>query len=166
MLFDASADFIIGHLTKSSGAPLVADAPPTFRIFGPNGATVGDGAADYLSQGAITGATNATPIVVTSAGHGLAVGMLVTITGVVGNTAANVAAARISAVAANTFTLEGSVGNGAYVSGGTWVVTGLYKLPITSAIRSQLEARKTYTCVVYWKQSNQPRADQFTFTVV
>jgi Ca2+-binding RTX toxin-like protein/methionine-rich copper-binding protein CopC len=73
-----------------------------------------------LSGGvAITGATNATPIVITSNAHGLAVGNFVVINGVTGNTAAN-GFYRVSAVTTNTFTLDSSVGNGNYVSGGTW----------------------------------------------
>lgn len=69
----------------------------------------------------ITGATNATPIVITSVAHGLSVGNHVGIAGVGGTTAANAKHPwRISAVgSADTFTLEGSVGNGAYTSGGT-----------------------------------------------
>ncbi|MEX2185844.1 MAG: hypothetical protein WD875_03580, partial [Pirellulales bacterium] len=72
-------------------------------------------------QGAVTGATNATPIVITSNGHGLANGEQVTISGAVGNTAAN-GTFTVSNVTANTFRLNGSVGNGAYTSGGTWVM--------------------------------------------
>jgi len=68
---------------------------------------------------AISGATNATPIVATlAASHGYAVGDMIYVTGVGGNTAAN-GVWRISVVATNDVTLEGSVGNGAYTSGGT-----------------------------------------------
>lgn len=76
-------------------------------------------------SGTITGATNASPIVVTSANHGLAVGDSVVISGVLGNTAAN-GTWIVSAVTTNTFTLTAvagggaSTGNGAYTSGGTW----------------------------------------------
>lgn len=67
----------------------------------------------------VTGATNAGPIVITtSASHGLSSGDTVTITGVVGNTAAN-GTFQITVVDADEFALDGSTGNGAYVSGGT-----------------------------------------------
>jgi len=67
----------------------------------------------------ITGATNANPIVVTfSAPHGFQATDLVTITGVVGNTAANVANQAITVPSATTISLTGVAGNGAYVSGG------------------------------------------------
>lgn len=66
----------------------------------------------------ITGATNATPIVVTtSAAHGLQSGDHVDIHGVGGNTAAN-GHFRIVVLSTTTFSLDGSRGNGAYTSGG------------------------------------------------
>lgn len=65
----------------------------------------------------ITGATNATPIEITLAGHGYANGTTVYISGVGGNTAAN-GKWIITSTGANTFTLDGSVGNGAYTAGG------------------------------------------------
>lgn len=67
---------------------------------------------------AITGATNATPIVITIVGHGLTTGDQVVITGVLGNTAANGSSWTITVLTADTFSLDGSVGNGAYTSGG------------------------------------------------
>lgn len=86
------------------------------------------------SSAAITGCTNATPAVVTSNGHGLAVDDLVYISGVGGSTGINCATGvpwRIKAVTANTFTLQtlaavDVAAGGAYTSGGTWykVTTG------------------------------------------
>ena len=66
---------------------------------------------------AITDATNATPIVITSTAHGFSNGHKVVINGVVGNTAAN-GLWVIANVAANTFELVDSTGNAAYTSGG------------------------------------------------
>jgi hypothetical protein len=71
------------------------------------------------TTGAITGCTNATPIVVTSAGHGRSIGDLVGINGTITNTAPNGKIWYLSNTT-TTFTLEGSVGNGASASGGTW----------------------------------------------
>ena len=72
----------------------------------------------------ITGATNATPIEVTSANHGLLTGHFVVIDGVTGNTNAN-GFHRITRTSASTFRLDGTTGNGAYSGGGTWTrVTG------------------------------------------
>ena len=71
----------------------------------------------------ITNATNATPIQVTTLQpHGLVSGTQVTISGVGGNTAAN-ATWTITVVDPSNFTLNTSVGNGAYTSGGKAVPT-------------------------------------------
>jgi hypothetical protein len=69
---------------------------------------------------AVTGASNASPIVVTSAGHSLNTGDAISISGVAGNTAAN-GTFTVTKVDANTFSLNGSTGNAAYTSGGTWL---------------------------------------------
>jgi uncharacterized phiE125 gp8 family phage protein len=68
----------------------------------------------------ITGASNASPIVITIAGHGYTTGDEVYIYDVTGNTAAN-GQWIITKVDANTFSLNGSTGNAAYVSGGSCV---------------------------------------------
>lgn len=70
------------------------------------------------TQKAITAASNASPIVITSNSHGYANGDRVLIEGVIGNTAAN-GIWTVANQTANTFELSGSTGNGAYSSGGT-----------------------------------------------
>jgi hypothetical protein len=71
------------------------------------------------SSNTVTGATNASPIVITTgSAHGLSSGQIVTISGVTGNTAANNTWV-ITVVNSNQFSLNGSTGNGNYVSGGT-----------------------------------------------
>jgi hypothetical protein len=79
---------------------------------------------------AITGATNATPIVVTATGHGFTTGDVVVIGGVGGNLAAN-NVWKIVTVDANSFSLRdvkdgstNSVGSAAYTSGGYVVCLG------------------------------------------
>jgi len=68
---------------------------------------------------ALTDATNSSPIVITSAAHGLTNNQFVAISGVAGNTAAN-GVFQISVINTNSFSLIGSVGNGAYAGGGSW----------------------------------------------
>ena len=80
--------------------------------------TAGSIPAQAASVQLMTGATNTTPIVVTVNSHGLSPGDLVTITGVVGNDAAN-GTWTIANITLNTFELVGSGGGGAYVSDGT-----------------------------------------------
>jgi Putative phage tail protein len=69
---------------------------------------------------AITAATNATPIQITASNHGYRSGQKVTIAGVLGNTAAN-GTWTVTQIDSNTFTLNGSIGSGAYTSGGVAV---------------------------------------------
>ena len=69
----------------------------------------------------ITAATNAAPIVVTSARHGLATGDEILVGGVRGNNAAN-GRFNVTRVDENNFSLRGSVGDGDYARGGEWVL--------------------------------------------
>jgi hypothetical protein len=71
------------------------------------------------TTGNITNATNASPIVITSNGHKLNTGDQVYITGVGGNTNAN-GLWTVTFNDINSFKLNGSSGNGAYTSGGTF----------------------------------------------
>lgn len=67
----------------------------------------------------VTGATNVNPIVVTTAtAHNLATGMAPKISGVLGNTNAN-GTRPITRLSANTFSIDGIAGSGAYTSGGS-----------------------------------------------
>lgn len=71
------------------------------------------------STATITNCSNATPIqVTTSAAHGFSTGQTIYIVGVTGNLACN-GTWTITFVDATNFTLVGSAGNGAWVSGGT-----------------------------------------------
>lgn len=81
----------------------------------------------------VTGATNASPIVITAASHGLVDRQPVTIAGVVGNTAAN-GTFYVKVLTTNTFSLYSDntlstavAGNGAYTSGGTIAAAGILK---------------------------------------
>jgi hypothetical protein len=67
---------------------------------------------------AVSGATNATPIAVTTtADHSLVTGDYVFVDGVLGNTAAN-GYFQVTVTSTTSFTLDTSVGNGTYTSGG------------------------------------------------
>ena len=113
---------IIGSITYASGVtPWVDPVHGNFNINLAAAENTGRGnftQTPYLT-GSITNATNASPIVVTSAAHGLTSGAIVVITGVGGNTNAN-ATWTVNVVDANTFNLIGSSGNSAYTSGGAW----------------------------------------------
>lgn len=98
-------------LVQSSPVPDVAKllASMVFETYGGEEGTL---------SGSVTGATNASPIVITSAGHGLATGDIVRILGVLGNTAAN-GLFQVTVTGSNTFSIP-ATGNGAYTSGGAW----------------------------------------------
>jgi hypothetical protein len=80
---------------------------------------VTDGVVKFSSAvKTITGATNASPIVITSVAHALSTGQSFVVADVVGNTAAN-GTWYIEVLSDDTFSLLGSEGNADYVSGGT-----------------------------------------------
>jgi Ubiquitin-activating enzyme E1 FCCH domain len=115
---------------NSSNVPTNSSSTPTYRVYG-NAGFLSGGNLAVKESGSISGATNAAPIVVTSTNHGLTTGMQITISGVTGNTAAN-GTFQITVIDPNTFSLNGSTGNGAYVAGGTWNTSGLYECSIAA----------------------------------
>jgi hypothetical protein len=90
----------------------------------------------YAPAGAITAASNTSQIVITSAApHGLVTGQQVTVSGVLGNSAANTpanATYTVTVLDATHFRLNGVAGNGTYGGGGIFNAVAL-SLPITGA---------------------------------
>lgn len=84
----------------------------------------------------VTGATNATPIVITTdRAHGLATADQVTIFGTLGNTAAN-GTWVITFISSTTFSLDTSVGSGAYTAAtGEVLLADAYLKKMTHVIR-------------------------------
>lgn len=78
------------------------------------------GRGQVFNKQAITGASNASPIAITIVAHGHADGDRVWVTGVGGNSNAN-GRWRVTVTGADTFSLNGSTGNGAYTSGGSCI---------------------------------------------
>lgn len=146
-----------------SAIPTNADALPKFRVYGPNG-FVESGTVEFKDTGTITGATNASPIVITSVAHGLTTGTRVTITGVGGNTAAN-ATWVITRIDADTFSLTSSTGDGAYTSGGTWNITGLYGYEIDAAGVSAYEKNECYQILFTYAISSVQKGQLQSFNV-
>lgn len=115
--------------------------------------------ADYTAQestGTITGATNAAPIVITSASHGLTTGARVEIEGVGGNGAAN-DIWDVTVIDGNRFSLNDSVGTGSYSGGGVWragVLTITYTNVATSSepkvVRRQLLRNTAGQAITYY----------------
>lgn len=156
---------VLDLVENSSGVPVNGDALPTYRVYGPDGLLTGQtGSMAFRDTGSVTGATNASPIVITSLAHGLTTGQRVTITGVGGNTAAN-GTWLVTRIDADTFSLDGSTGNGAYTSGGTWNVTGLYRVTLTCSGANSYAAGETYQVLVRAEISGTSYAAVHSFTV-
>lgn len=112
----------------------------------------------YGRAGTITGATNASPSVVTSTAHGLSNGQCINIQDVGGTTALNGTNRVVYNVATNTFqcmtvstTTTGTAinGNGAYTSGGTWSLAAMEDLSLalfsSSTTPAETDTKATYT---------------------
>lgn len=96
--------FVSGEKAVAAAETLIFKTARTFNVIG---------------SPAITAATNATPIVITTGtAHGLVTGDVVEIVGVLGNVAAN-GVWTVTVVDATHFSLANSVGSAAYTSGGT-----------------------------------------------
>jgi hypothetical protein len=149
----------------SSRLPKEPSALPTFRIYGPAGLmSNGSGSASKLDTGSVTGATNASPIVIASTGHGLNSGTRLTLSNVGGNTAAN-GDWQITKIDNDHFSLDGSTGNGSYTSGGSWHVTGLHA--VTPAIHAAdgYISGQTYFVLTTWVISGTTYGDIDSFIV-
>ena len=150
-----------------SGNAIDADSTPTFRVYGPPGSQASGllltGNLTFKDTGSITGATNASPIVITSANHGLTTGMKITISGVGGNTNAN-GTFVITQIDANTFSIP-VAGNASYTSGGTWHVVGVYDLVLNPMGGGGFQSGYNYTVLVNYAVSSSTKTDTYTFTV-
>lgn len=119
---------IPGAGVSASLSGLLADSLYDVYLYDSGGGTLALDLTAWTrpSNGTVTNATNATPIVITTgAAHGLSTDQLVTISAVGGNTAAN-GTFRITVTGASTFSLQtftgtNVAGSGAYTSGGVWV---------------------------------------------
>jgi hypothetical protein len=148
--------YYIGGRWKNitTGATAVRTVPgDTIRIMGsPEPTSLGQNGV-WTSQAlqatkTLTAATNATPIAITITGHGYSTGDTVVVTGVGGNTAAN-GTWEITVTDANTFTLDGSAGNGNRTSGGTARLRNNTRVmlasPVTQNIASTGPGRADWT---------------------
>lgn len=121
---NAGTSFATRWKTITNGATAARTAPgDTIRVMGsPAPTSLGINgtwtSSSLAGTKTITAATNASPISVTAVGHGYSTGDTVAISAAVGNTAAN-GVWEITVTGADTFTLNGSTGNGTYTSGGS-----------------------------------------------
>lgn len=153
----------IALTNPSDGSVEAFDALPTARLYGQNG-FVDNFTLVQLETGDVDDATNDAPIVITSPDHGLTTGQVVIVSGVGGNTAAN-GTFEIERQDADLFSLLGSTGNGAYTTGGSWLVPGLFSLELDEVNTADLTPGDTYTVVITWLSGGDPRSASFTFGV-
>lgn len=147
----------------TSETPVNADALPTFDVY-MDGVRILNGTTTKLHSGSVTGATNASPIVLTSTAHGLATGQIVTVANVGGNTAAN-GTFVITKVNDNSFSLDGSTGNGAYTSGGDWNVTGAYRYSIAVTEGNGFAKNKKADVLFTYEVSSTSKTQQSLFMI-
>lgn len=154
--------------------PTNPDSSPTYAVYSHDGTAQvlsgQTGSASKRHSFTVSGATNATPIVITtSAAHGLQNGQVVTIANVAGNTAAN-GTFKVADKTSTTFELTtladaDVAGNGTYTSGGTGNVTGLHYVSL-SLSSATYEAGKTYSVSISAQISSTAVGQALTFTVV
>ena len=147
--FELDSTFVAPVLIRDAGlSPMDSDAAPVYRVYGPDGILLGvTGACTVLDAGPVTGASNATPVVYTSANHGLTSGFVVTVSGVTGNVGAN-ASGVVTVLTANTFSIAGSAGLGSYLAGGSWHMTGLYTYTFPASSVNGFEAGNLYVALI------------------
>jgi hypothetical protein len=128
----------------TSGATAARTAPgDIIRIMGSPAPTSLGQTAVWTSQAlqvqrGLLGATNTTPIAITSNGsHGYSTGDTVVIASTGGNTAAN-GTWEITVTGSTTFTLNGSAGNAAYTSGGTVRLRNNTRVKLTTAVTQNI----------------------------
>ena len=133
MFVDNDTDIIVSNLIRSRDQSPINDASLFASL------------VFAATNPPITNATNASPIVITSAAHGLTTGEEVFINGVEGNLAAN-NVHTVTVIDANSFSLDASTGDGVYVTGGKWWkgVPGALELPL----EYQEDSNGTYVVTV------------------
>lgn len=136
--------FALRFKTLTNGATAARIAPgDTIRIMG-SPAPTSLGVTGTWTDGplaattSITSSTNATPIVVTRATHGLTTGDTVVVTGHTTNTNAN-GTWEVNVLTSSTFELTGSVGNGVGGASGTFRLRNNSRVTLASAVTATVQ---------------------------
>lgn len=149
----------------AANQPSDSDIPPSYRVYSASGVMPGmTGTLNTADTGTITAASNASPIVVTSAGHNRQTGDVLKITGVLGNTATN-GTFTVTKVDANSFSLNGSSGNGAYSSGGTWHQAGVYQYSFLAGVINGFSSSQVYWVMITYSVGSLSYSDNQVFIV-
>jgi hypothetical protein len=164
-LFPLDSDLSAPIVLEVANVPAVPDSAPSYRVY--DGDALIDNGAGFLSpadEGDVTGANTSSPITITSVAHGLTTGTIVTVRSVGGQTGAN-GTFKVNVLTDDTFQLIGSTSVGAYTSGGTWQVAGLYLLALSLDSGNGYDVGGTYQVLVNWTQASAARVAMFYFAV-
>lgn len=164
-LFPIDTTLSVPVLLEVASVPANPASNPSYRVYD-GGSLVQNGTGFLVpaDMGNVTGANTSSPITITSVGHGLQTGDVVTVLGISGQTGAN-GTFSITRLTDDTFSLTGSTTVGAYTSGGTWQVAGLYLLEVDLQPGSGYDVGGTYQVLVNWTVGSDEFAAMFYFAV-
>ena len=157
--------YYIGGRWKNltTGATAVRTIPgDTIRITGsPEPTSLGQNGV-WTSQGLqptkiITSSTNTTPITISCTAHGYSTGDIVVITGHLVNTSSN-GTWEITVTGANTFTLNGSVGNGVGTTSGTARLRNNTRVMLTTPVTQNIASTGPRTAA--WSASTNATGER------
>lgn len=152
-------------LLEIASVPASPASNPSYRIYdGDSLVQNGTGFLVPADSGNVTGANTSSPITITSVAHGLVTGNIVTVKNVGGQTGANGTFA-VTRLTDNTFQLVGSTTVGAYTSGGTWQVAGLYLFSVDLQPGSGFDVGGNYQVLVNWVEGSDELAAMYFFAV-
>lgn len=164
-LFELDTTLSAPVLLEVASVPANPSSNPSYRIYdGDSLIQNGTGFLTPADSGNVTGANTSSPITITSVAHGLTTGTIVTVKNVGGQTGANGTFA-VTRLTDDTFQLVGSTTVGAYTSGGTWQVAGLYLLSVDLQPGSGYDVSGTYQVLISWVEGSDELAAMLYFSV-
>lgn len=152
-------------LLEIASVPANPASNPSYRVYD-GGSLVQNGTGFLTPVGSknITGANTSSPITITAVAHGLTTGTVVVVKNVAGQTGANGVWA-ITRLTDDTFQLIGSTTVGAYTSGGTVAVAGLYLLEVDLQPGSGFDVGGNYQILVNYTEGSDELAQMFYFAI-
>lgn len=164
-LFPIDTTLSVPVLLEVASVPANSASNPAYRIYdGDSLVQNGTGFLTPADAGNVTGANTSSPITITSVAHGLTTGTIVTVKNVGGQTGANGTFA-VNVLTNDTFQLTGSTTVGAYTSGGTWAVAGLYLLEVDLQPGSGFDVGSSYQCLISWTEGANELSKMVYFAV-
>ena len=139
------------------------DNVPTYQVFSPSWTVLLNGTMQ-LTYGTVTGATAASPVVVTSLAHKLQSGAFVK-TDVIGGVSGANGEFQITKIDDDRFSLNGSTGTGSYTSGGIWAPLGFFRQTLNVTEANGFVAGQIYHILINWSKGAIKRGILQSFQV-